>query len=107
MSPRAGKRGKQPEAKIKEAIRDYLRLRGFFVFHVHQDMYSYPGISDLLALRDGITYYIEVKQPGKKQRDSQIDFQRDVEAHKAVYKVMESLTDAMNFCDDIIGKPAL
>jgi Holliday junction resolvase len=70
---------KPNEGAIRGQIRDYLRYKGWFVFHVYQALGSYPGISDLIAVKAGQVFFIEVKRPGNKQQACQKQFQEDLE----------------------------
>jgi Holliday junction resolvase len=88
---------RQAEGVLKKAVCDYLRLRGFMAFYIHQSMYSYNGISDVIAIKNGISFYIETKMPGKKQTDDQIQFQEDVEAKGAEYALIHSLEEIVEW----------
>lgn len=100
------KRGKQPERDIKDAIRAYLQVHGWFVvyllqggtFQKHADgrragARSHPGITDMLALRGGEVWFIEVKQPGEKLRPEQEQFRRDIEDHSGKWMLATSVED--------------
>lgn len=82
-----------PEAELKTAIKKYLRLTGWFIFHVQQGMYSYPGIADMVAIKDGITIWIETKVHPRKQSPGQIKFQNDVEQAGGIYILAYSIDD--------------
>jgi hypothetical protein len=63
-----------------------------------QHALSYNGISDLTAIKDGKTYWIEIKRPkGDSQNDYQRDFQRSVEAHGGTYLILHSFEEAEAF----------
>ncbi len=81
------------ETEIRGAIRDYLRYQGWFVFHHLQGLGCYPGLSDLEAVKDGRTVYIEVKTATGKQRPDQVKFQKDIEEHGGTYILARSLDD--------------
>jgi Holliday junction resolvase len=57
------------EAIIQSQIKRYLEVNGWMVIKLIQT--SVNGIPDLMALRNGRTIFIEVKQPGKKPSDLQ------------------------------------
>jgi hypothetical protein len=91
------KKRTQPETPIRKAVKQYLQLRGWFVFTVLQGLGAYPGISDLIAIKNGVTAFIEIKTPTGTQSEKQEDFQRDVEEHGGVYKVLRSLEEAIEW----------
>ena len=76
-----------PETAEKKAIRDYLRLKGAFVFHNLAGLGVYPGLADLTAIYKGKVYQIEVKAAGVKHKQSanQKQFQEDWEAQGGIY----------------------
>ena len=95
---RLGKAGaKKPkgptETDIQNAIREYLRWRGWFVIRHQQGLGCHKGLSDLTAIKNGRTVYIEVKRPKGTQSDDQLDFQADIEAHGGLYVVARSVED--------------
>jgi len=84
-----------PETALKRQIRDYLRLKGWFVFHVLQGLGAYRGISDMIALKAGRVVFLEVKSPRGKQNENQRKFQQDVEDHGGEYWLVKSLDDVI------------
>jgi hypothetical protein len=84
---------RQNEGKLKKKIKDYLSLNNWFVFHVQQGMYSYKGISDLVAIKNGQTVFIEVKFGRGKQTGNQKYFEAEVKSAGAKYIVVWSLGD--------------
>jgi hypothetical protein len=82
------------EQQIQTDIMEYLRWKGWFVFKIHQQgKYCYKGISDLIAVKDGVTIYVEVKNATGKLRPEQMKFMEDIERHGARYIVARSLDD--------------
>lgn len=89
-----------PEGYVKRETVSYLRAMGWLVFHVQQGMMSYPGISDLIAIKKGVTVFIEIKAPerislkdGKKRpagklSEAQAKFMQDVVEHGGLYRVV-------------------
>ena len=51
------------ESEIQAAIKEYLQWTGWFVFKNHQSLGSHRGVADLVAMKDGLTVWIEVKTP--------------------------------------------
>lgn len=57
-------------------------------------MGSYPGLPDRIAIKNGQTYFIEVKKPkGWKMSDDQIKFQQNIENEKGNYVLVKCLED--------------
>lgn len=80
------------EKDVRRVVRDYLRLRGWFVFHLLQGLGCFPGLSDLVAIRNGRVLFIELKRPGKsEQSDPQRKFQTDIEREGGEYVLIDSL----------------
>lgn len=84
---------KEKETDIQNQIRDYLRMKGWFVIRHQQSMGSLKGLSDLSALKDGITIYIEVKTSKGHQSQYQMQFQHDIESHGGIYILARSIED--------------
>lgn len=84
------------EKDIRRVCGDYLRVKGWFVFHLLQGLGCYPGLSDLVAIKRGRVLFIELKKPGKsKQSDIQMDFQADIERAGGEYILVDCLEDLM------------
>jgi len=54
-----------------------------------------PGVADLVFIKDGRAYFLEMKKPGGKQSDDQIDFQLDAACAGAQYAVAWSFEEAV------------
>jgi Holliday junction resolvase len=87
----------QPETPIRKAVKQYLQTKGWFVFTVLQGLGAYPGISDLVAIKNAVTAFIEIKTPTGKQSDRQKLFQEDVESHGGNYVVLRSLEQVIEW----------
>lgn len=98
------KKGSKPkgpkEIDIQNAIRDYLRWNGWFVIRHQQTLGSHKGLSDLTAVKNGQTVYIEVKTPRGNQSQDQIDFQEDIESHGGLYILARDIADVKFLCGD-------
>lgn len=86
-------RTKLKETDIRAQVRDYLRLRGWFVYYNLAGLGAYRGVSDLVAVKNGCTVWIELKQPKGQQSEFQKQFQADIEAAGGIYLVVRSLED--------------
>lgn len=88
------------ESDIKNQVKDYLSLRGWFHFPLTAGMGSYKGIPDRIAIKNGRVLFLEIKKPvGWKQSDEQKDFQANVEREKGEYYLVKSLEDIMNILE--------
>jgi len=67
-----------PETSEKHAIRDYLRFKGWFVYHNLAGLGCFAGLTDLTAIRNGIVLQVEVKTEkgvqSQKQKDYEIEW---------------------------------
>lgn len=87
---------KVTEADIRRQVRDYLRIRGWFVFHILQGGVGvYRGITDLIAAKDGRVLFIELKTARGRQSEHQKKFQSDIEAHGGEYVLCRGVDDLL------------
>jgi hypothetical protein len=84
------------ESDIRKQIQDYLRWNGWYVYYNLQGLGSYPGLSDLVAIRDGRVVHLEIKQPSGRQSEKQMAFQQHIEAAGGEYMVARSIEDIRN-----------
>ena len=82
------------EKDVRRVIRDYLRVKGWFVFYLLQGLGCYPGATDMISIKNGRVLFIEIKRPGRsKQSDRQKQFQKDIEEHGGEYILTDNLDD--------------
>ena len=81
------------ESEIRAQVQDLLRWRGWYVYYNLQGLGSYPGLSDLVAVKKGRIIHIELKTKTGKQSDKQEKFQADIEAAGGEYRVVRCLED--------------
>ena len=100
QTPRKSNRiAKQPpvphekETVIQNRIRDFLRMHGWYVMRHQQSLGSLKGMSDLTAIKNGKTIYIEVKTPRGHQSQYQKDFQQEIESHGGIYILARDIED--------------
>lgn len=89
-----------PETAEKKAIKRYLEIYGYFVYHNLAGLGVYPGIADLTAIKNGRVYQIEVKCGRIKQSDKQKEFQRRWEMSGGVYIVGDLNEVIKKLCKD-------
>ena len=100
-------RKKNRETLIRNGIKEYLQYSGFFVWIEYQSQFSYKGVSDLIATKDGKTLFIEVKTETGKQSDDQIKFQKDIEDHGGTYLLVRSIDEVDAFVKKEFGDNGL
>lgn len=83
----------QTETINRRNITDALRRSGWAVFYIFQGLGSYKGISDLIALKDGKTIFIEVKTPTGRQSEHQKKFEKICIEHGCRYILARSVND--------------
>lgn len=98
---RCNTQGKISEGAILTALRNYLRLRGWFVIRHQQSMGSHKGLSDLTAIKDGITVYLETKRPGGTLSPAQEQFKMAIEGHGGIYRVVASYEEVTSVVDEL------
>ena len=87
---------KVTETDIRRQVRDYLRIRGWFVFHILQGGVGvYRGITDLIAAKDGRVLFIELKTARGRQSEHQKKFQADLEAAGGEYVLCRGVDDLL------------
>lgn len=107
------------EHKIQCAIANYLKLvensrKDFTFFAVPNGGWRNPvvaaklkdegvrsGVSDLIILHAGKTYFVELKTPTGKQSDTQREFEQKVRALGFEYTIWRGLVDAIDFIEQI------
>ena len=85
-----------PEHKIENEIKEYLHKKGYYYFKInqpHRHARNKPGIADLYAIRNGVSFWIEVKTPTGTQSDAQIKFESNIKDHGGNYIIARSVED--------------
>ena len=108
---RPGKVIKPREREIQKAVMQWLGLHGFGVKKIHTTgipngkggfrTNANAGFSDIIAIREGITYYIEVKTPEAMKKngldDDKLAFWDFVSCFGARYFVVTSVDEVENW----------
>ena len=81
------------ESEVRKAVQQYLQLTGWFVYYCLQGLGSYPGLSDLVAVKGGRVVHLEIKTPKGKQSDRQKAFQADLERAGGEYVLARGIED--------------
>ena len=85
-----------PETAIKKSVKQYLQIKGWFIFAILQGLGAKRGISDFYAIKDGRGIWMEIKTPKGKQSDHQIQFQADIEEHGGEYMVVRDVQELID-----------
>jgi penicillin-binding protein-related factor A (putative recombinase) len=114
---------KKPKIKIKETdvqaqILDYLLARKMFVFRTNnapvydakigcyrkKGKYQRAGMSDILGSFAGRLLAIEVKKPGGKPSDEQVEFIDDVNRYGGIGFIIDNLDDVIKKLNEYLVK---
>lgn len=82
---------------LQRQAKEYLQWNGWEVFHHQAGLGTYPGFSDLSALKNGRTIYVEVKAGKDRLSKAQKEFKRKVEDQGGVYIEYRTLEDLLLF----------
>jgi len=98
-----------PESNVLDAVCEYLHKQGHFFFRVNNvgvydtvkgihrtpPKWAMKGVSDVILVWKGKTYFIEIKSPVGKLSPDQIAFQAHVEDNDVDYFVVRSIDEIM------------
>ena len=82
-----------PNERIVSALPEVKR---FAIINKLKRMGMLPGAADLEIVKEGRSYFLEVKAKGRKQTENQKIFQAEALSHGAKYKLAFS-------CDDVLA----
>lgn len=85
------------ESGIKNKIIARLKDRGYFVVKLHGGPTQQAGLPDILCVRQGLAYFLEVKQPGEKPTKLQEHTMAKIQAAGGRAKVVTSVDEAAAF----------
>jgi len=92
------------ERDILRQVRDYLAWHGWMTIRFQQGLGSHKGLSDLVAIKDGRTIWIEVKTRRGNLSSHQIKFQEQINLHEGTYWVIRSLDQLMKKLNEKGGR---
>jgi len=82
-----------PENLVKKEIKDWLSIQNWFHFPILQGLGAYHGIPDIIAVKNGIVLFIEVKSATGRLSESQQDFFRQIAGHGGHYIIARGYKD--------------
>jgi hypothetical protein len=93
------------ETSLKHAIIEVLSARGYKCWVINSGQILLRGRAVQLMpagsgdiqgmIRNGLVYFLEVKLPGEKQLDTEVEWERVCKEHHVPYAVVESIDDAL------------
>lgn len=90
-----------PETAIKGQIKGWLSINGWFHFHILQGLGAFKGCPDIVAIKDGLVLFIEVKTDTGKQSANQEAFEHSIVeqgGHYLIARGYEDILDYLNNC---------
>lgn len=98
---RLGRSGRTtPETALKQAAVQWLQLHGWLTYPLVQGMGAVRGLPDRIAIKDGVTVYLEFKSPCGRLSAAQEQRRAEIEAAGAPYLVVRDLAD-LDGLDDL------
>lgn len=82
-----------PETALKRAAVQWLQLHGWLTYPLVQGMGAVRGLPDRIAIKDGMTVYLEFKSPRGRLSAAQERVRAEIEAAGAPYLVVRDLAD--------------
>jgi Holliday junction resolvase len=83
------------EKIIERNIRKCLKEREYLSYKIHVGQYGPEGFPDLLAVKNGVTSYFEIKQPGKEPTPIQLFRLRELRQAGCVARPVWSCADVI------------
>ena len=91
-----------PENAVKSEVRGYLKLTGWFVFPVLTGLGAYRGISDMIAIKNGLVLFIECKSKRGKLNGDQMQFREHVRWNGGHYIVAQGYEDVKEYVEKLL-----
>ena len=106
------------EQEIQKACLDYLSYSGYYAFKVHtggiydQNRGVYrtihtKGLSDVIAIKNGLVFFIEIKSETGRQSDNQKDFEFKIKEKGGYYILVRSVEELESKIYEITGERSL
>lgn len=88
-----------PERTIVAKVIAQAKSLGFWATKIHGNAFTLAGTPDVLAIRDGRAYWMEVKRPGESPTRIQLHRMRELETAGCRVAVVFSASDARKFLE--------
>ena len=83
------------ETQLKSQVKDYLKIKGIFCYHLLQGVGSFRGLPDMVMHYEGDVHYLELKAPKGKLSPYQVRFQEQCQWDEVSYHVIRKVEDLM------------
>jgi Holliday junction resolvase len=85
------------EKQLENDIKNYLFKEGIYYFKVHGSKFMTPGIPDIVSCVNGKFLAIEVKRPGAKNQQSDVQkvHERNIVKAGGVYLLADNLQEVI------------
>lgn len=90
------------EKEIEKKVCDYAREKGFLVYK-----FSSPacvGVPDRMFLKNGFTFFIEFKSPGKKPTSVQLRQHRKLQDQGFIVSIVDNVKEGCELIDKLCEK---
>ena len=89
------------EKSVENDIKNYLFKKGIYHFKVHGSKFMEPGIADIIACFNGHFLAIEVKRPGNKKGQTEVQkiHERNVIKSGGTYLLVDNLEDVVKYVE--------
>jgi len=91
-----------PEKKIETQIRKWLKMNGFYCWKNHGSQFTLSGMPDLMAVKDGRLFCIEVKATGKRATELQRSRLETLRGYGAIAFEADSLDIVADRLEDYV-----
>jgi Holliday junction resolvase len=93
-----------PEGKVLDKVKQELKERGWYVIRINQfnkrGYTVHKGISDIIAVGNGRTLFLEIKTPENSQSDDQLAFEYEVKERGGEYYVVRSVEELTRIIEE-------
>lgn len=85
------------EKQLENNIKNYLFTEGIYYFKVHGSKFMAPGIPDIVSCVNGKFLGIEVKKPGAKNQQSDVQkvHERNIVKAGGIYLLADNLQEVI------------
>ena len=90
-----------PENAVKAEVKKYLHLTGWFVFPILQGLGAYRGISDMIAIKNGLVLFVECKSKRGSLSGDQMRFREHVRWNGGHYVVARGYEDVKDYVEKV------
>jgi len=93
-------RKQTPENLVKTEVKMWLDAHGYFHVPIGAGPFSYPGLPDRIAVKNGVVLFIEIKAPKGKLSEAQAWFGECIHAEDCYYIVARGYEDIEQYLNE-------